>query len=36
MKNLMTKAKKVIAGAGLVALTAITNVDASENNVSQE
>ena len=32
----MTKAKKVIAGAGLVALTAITNIDASENNVSQE
>lgn len=36
MTNLIKKAKKIIAGAGLVALSTIANVDASENNISPE
>ena len=35
MTKLTTKIKRIIAGAGLVALSAFENVDATENNVSQ-
>jgi hypothetical protein len=35
MTKLKTKIKRIIAGAGLVALSAFENVDATENNVSQ-
>lgn len=36
MAKLITKAKKIIVGAGMIASIAITNVAASENNISQE
>lgn len=36
MANLIKKAKKIIAGASMIALGAIANVDASENNISPE